>query len=685
MILAWLIPLLLTSDGAVTSPILSLDEHSRLAQTPLDAWLYHDGPVPDLMLTTAATGEHNPDLIRADTLLSLLANVRDGGFNEAGGWVSVTLPHAVKGGIPVGTRDYKGWFATEFRVPPNLKDRTVGLYVGEICAAIRVFVNGQLIGEQGRDEPEDFWPGRRTVLGYHIPPALLHTDRPNTVAIFVHAAHVDTMLQDVFVGDARSFPQHAFWASQAARIPSILVTFLLLSMALYALAIYAVRRDRVDSLYFAFGTLGLTILLFGMWCQTWPFNGVYFLRLIGASIPLLTNYVLFFQRYYNIHYHGGRQRWASFALAVWFAISWALPARMVMAGYTYTVPVVMCSFFYCTYLTFRSYREGVAEARTALAGMALLTFCSFVQALRFFQGSQEEASSFSLGLLCFVGCIFHTLSRQREPVLTAAAHPMRRADDAKAADQQKVLTEVAVIAAEVEAVCRSVLTSVSEEQRGSIGQSSAVAETKAAMQSLLASGRNIMQAAQEVLHGAELTQRNNDQVSERLVELSRHSQRIAEILNVIREVANKSDLLALNAALEGVRAGHLGRGFTLVATQMQQLAETIMRAVSDIRELTVDIREASLSTESSNNEATRLATDTTKSARQISVFIAEQQSGTEQVSRAMEDIAEVAQVSAKNGDLILQRMQDLLRNADRLRAMVDDLNSSTDTPADAVS
>ncbi|HET6343789.1 MAG TPA: methyl-accepting chemotaxis protein, partial [Myxococcota bacterium] len=236
-------------------------------------------------------------------------------------------------------------------------------------------------------------------------------------------------------------------------------------------------------------------------------------------------------------------------------------------------------------------------------------------------------------------------------------------------------------AAQIETISRMVVREAREGQRGSVEQSSAVAQTRSAMQSLLATGRNIMQAAQEVLHNAELTHRNNDLVAERIADLAGHARRIIEILEAIRAVANKSDLLALNAALQGLRAGSAGRGFTVVATQMQQLAERIMAAVADIQELTGVIREASLITEASNTEAARLASHTTLSARQISAFIAEQQSGTEQVSQAMEDIADVAQNAAQVGNLTLEGVQNLLQHADHLRAIASAFGGSNDLAA----
>jgi len=72
----------------------------------------------------------------------------------------------------------------------------------------------------------------------------------------------------------------------------------------------------------------------------------------------------------------------------------------------------------------------------------------------------------------------------------------------------------------------------------------------------------------EVRRHAEDNREHHRQVDENLALLVSHTQRIGEALDVIKDIANKTDLLALNAALEGTKAGEAGRGFSIVATQM---------------------------------------------------------------------------------------------------------------------
>jgi methyl-accepting chemotaxis protein len=209
-----------------------------------------------------------------------------------------------------------------------------------------------------------------------------------------------------------------------------------------------------------------------------------------------------------------------------------------------------------------------------------------------------------------------------------------------------------------------------QQERGSTEQSSAVEETNRTLASLLSSAREIAHAAQGVTRNAERTQDNTTQMAQRIGDLSRQVERITAILELIKGIASKSEILALNAALEGTKAGEAGRGFSLVASQMQRLAENVMEAVRDIRNLTDSIREATQGSVMATEESTKLSNDTTRSARQIELIIEQQQSATEQVAIAMHGVAEVAAQSAQAGKEIVASTEDVLKLCERLRELV---------------
>jgi len=238
-------------------------------------------------------------------------------------------------------------------------------------------------------------------------------------------------------------------------------------------------------------------------------------------------------------------------------------------------------------------------------------------------------------------------------------------------NQREMVGQIRATALRLTASAGEFLANARQQERGAVEQSSSVDENRRTLETLLTAGREIAGAAQLVLNNAERTQKNSQLVGERIAVLSEQTERITEILQVIKDIANKSEILALNAALEGTKAGEAGRGFSLVAQQMQRLAESVMASVTDIKELTTAITRANEATVLATEETIKIAADTTRSSRQISLTIQQQQSGLEQVSVAFDDVSHIARGTAEGSREIVSASQDLVQLSERLQTIVE--------------
>jgi methyl-accepting chemotaxis protein len=238
------------------------------------------------------------------------------------------------------------------------------------------------------------------------------------------------------------------------------------------------------------------------------------------------------------------------------------------------------------------------------------------------------------------------------------------------ANQRVLVERISRTSAQVSSVAAEFLATAQQQQRGSVEQSSAVEQNRRTMETLAKSELQTAETTRGVLRNAEQTQGNTQVVAQRITALTLHTQRIGEILEVIREIANKSDLLALNAALEGTKAGEAGRGFSLVANQMQRLAENVMGSVRDIKDLMSTIGEATQATVVATEETQKLAADTTRSARQIALSIQQQQAGTEQVLSALDGVSHIAGESATASEQIVRSAQELTDASEKLTELV---------------
>jgi methyl-accepting chemotaxis protein len=238
------------------------------------------------------------------------------------------------------------------------------------------------------------------------------------------------------------------------------------------------------------------------------------------------------------------------------------------------------------------------------------------------------------------------------------------------ANLREIVGQIGDTSADLASAAAEIFAASQEQESAAASQSSAMIEISRTMDSLSDSAAHVSEAVQGVLGNAERTLKNTDEMVQRIGQLSSHASRIGEILEVIRDIADKSDLLALNGSLEASRAGESGRGFALVAGEMRRLAERVTASVHDVKKLVYDIRESGSSTVMATEESRKLAEGTTEAARQITFVTQQQRSGTEQVSQSVKNIADVVAQAVSATSQTRTSAQSLKTRADGLAAIV---------------
>jgi methyl-accepting chemotaxis protein len=185
---------------------------------------------------------------------------------------------------------------------------------------------------------------------------------------------------------------------------------------------------------------------------------------------------------------------------------------------------------------------------------------------------------------------------------------------------------------------------------------------------------------------------DNQAIADSVVKLNKRVQQIGKVVEFIHEIADKSDLLALNAELEGTKAGQVGRGFSLVAAEMRRLAESVILSTHEIEKLIEEIRDSAnaavMATEAGVKATDRgaalahqvseslrsildLAASTSDSVRSISLATQQQQTGTDQLAEAMGGILKVTQQGTHATRQLLGANSDLLALSLELQSVVD--------------
>jgi methyl-accepting chemotaxis protein len=173
-------------------------------------------------------------------------------------------------------------------------------------------------------------------------------------------------------------------------------------------------------------------------------------------------------------------------------------------------------------------------------------------------------------------------------------------------------------------------------------------------------GRKSVSAA---IEGMRHIQNQMESIAETVVRLSEHSQSIGEIIAAVNDLAEQSNLLAVNAAIEAAKAGEHGRGFSVVAQEVRSLAEQSRQATAQVRGILHDIQKATtaavLATEQGSkaveagmrqsteageaiSQLSGTVNEAAQAATQIAASSQQQLVGTDQVALAMQNIKQAS-------------------------------------------
>jgi methyl-accepting chemotaxis protein len=256
-------------------------------------------------------------------------------------------------------------------------------------------------------------------------------------------------------------------------------------------------------------------------------------------------------------------------------------------------------------------------------------------------------------------------------------------------------------------------TAASQQAVGAREQASSTTEISTTVKELLATSRQIATSAQQVARVADETagaahsgtdtvqraqeaidavSRQVDAVVNHMLELGKRSQEIGGILDIINELAEQTNILAINATIESAGAGEHGRRFAVVAEEIRKLADRVGVATKDIRVLIDEIRAASNTTIMATEDGSKAVQGSTQQfsevagsfrriaelvrsnldvAREIEMSTQQQTTAVEQVNTAILEVAETARQSEASSDLTLRTATRLIQLSQQLNALID--------------
>ena len=286
---------------------------------------------------------------------------------------------------------------------------------------------------------------------------------------------------------------------------------------------------------------------------------------------------------------------------------------------------------------------------------------------------------------------------------------------------QRTIFEVAnqslEISGRVAAAAAELSTQVEGIRQGTDVQRERVSSTATAMEEMNSTVLEVARSAGDASEQAELTREKAtkgaeivcdvieaiktvhaaaSELNDNMQALGQQAERIGNVMSVISDIADQTNLLALNAAIEAARAGEAGRGFAVVADEVRKLAEKTMSATTEVGSNINAIQESTLSNLQRVGEATQavdkateLASFSGRALEEIQELVnlnseritsiataAEEQSATsEEINRAVYDINSIAEDAARGMQQSAEAVQGLAVMAQELRVMLDKLRS----------
>ena len=154
-----------------------------------------------------------------------------------------------------------------------------------------------------------------------------------------------------------------------------------------------------------------------------------------------------------------------------------------------------------------------------------------------------------------------------------------------------------------------------------------------------------------------------------LTELGGHAQGIGEVMNVITDIADQTNLLALNAAIEAARAGEAGRGFAVVADEVRKLAEKTMGATQEVHKATIDIQNGAKANITNMQQVAQAVEKATELSKKSGTALEEIVELVNQSSEQIVSIAAAAEEQSATSEEItksVNQVTDIARDSEQL-------------------
>ncbi|MCR4666382.1 MAG: methyl-accepting chemotaxis protein [Desulfovibrio sp.] len=383
--------------------------------------------------------------------------------------------------------------------------------------------------------------------------------------------------------------------------------------------------------------------------------------------------------------------------------------------------------------------RGLAKVTGGLAGIADSVASGRLDAtpqeemiLKTSEKRRDELSTLSMAMRSMMASLKKLICESEEKTRAAeqatkeakaaterAEEAAARAETAKRDGMLQAAHQLEDMVNAISAAASELSTQIEQSDRGAIESSERLSEAATAMNEMNATVQEVAKNAssasavsdktkneaeegQTILSDAMLSITQVQTVSMELKEdmnrLYEHTQNISQIMNVISDIADQTNLLALNAAIEAARAGEAGRGFAVVADEVRKLAEKTMASTSDVgnaitaihgsteqgvkrmEEALGNVEQATGLARRSGDALQKIVSDVEETADQVRAIATaseEQSAASEEINRSISLVSEMSSQTTQAMGEAAAAITNLAKQTERLSALIENMKRSS--------
>ena len=613
------------------------------------------------------------------------------------------------------------WLRKEVSIPGEYRGQRLSLYLGKLWDTETSYLNGVSLGVSGREYPE-FHSDWNNPAYHYLPGKLINYGDTNVILVRQFSDQQLNFNGEPYIGETFRVRNHAFRVKFMSEYLVMALGIMTLLVGLSMLISYMLTgtKDRVN-LYFGGISVLWFVLTMHFWLPSfgdisWRMQDNLFYVLVGILVAWI-----YFSLETMLKY---KIRWARVTVVSLFLVQAVIAVTATnndpITGWRFDImgPIGLLVQILWGYVIIKGIRDKNPEARILLIGYIIFVATLFHDALMMNRVIMSYAFMSNIAYPGFI-LSFAIIIFRRVAILNRQLHESSEEINQKNERLEQLMISVVESVDELIAISitvkdsSGVLSNQMENQAASLEETSAtleevsssitsiadhagqqdgmVKDSESDMKEYIESLERITEAAQYASWLGGRSRQETGSVSERLqrvadgmVKMKESSESITGIADMINEIAERTNLLSLNAAIEAARAGEHGRGFAVVAEEIGKLADSSVSQAKTIQNIVQEVltdieEETAIIVESSDSikEVNRVTENVSISIDAILKLCEAQEKLTDNVNNRMNGISQgSSEISTATREQMLA-MNEVMQSIVSLNDVVERVNENT--------